>query len=64
MTGIVCFLIGTLVGTLIRDRKYESLYVAQQKRGDHWFSRYLAASRVMQEHDLYLPNEDSPDFYG
>jgi len=66
MTGAIAVFIlfsGFVLGTLLRDRKYEKLYIAQQKRGDYWFSRYLDASRVMENYGLYLSNEDPEDFY-
>lgn len=66
MTGTVAaliFLMGFVAATLMRDRRYERLYIAQRERGDYWFSRYMDASRVMEKHDLYLSNDDPPDFY-
>ena len=63
MLGLAAmFIFGFFVGIIVRDRKLEAMYQSQQARGDHWFSRYIAASRVMQDHHLYLPN-DTDDFY-
>ena len=64
MMLIFGFFMGLFAGVIIKDRAYERLYKSQQARGDYWFLRYIAASCIMQEHNLYLPNSSSnDDFY-
>ena len=60
--AIFGFLMGLFLGIIIKEKAYEQLNKSQQARGDHWFSRYMAASCIMQEHNLYLPN-NSNNFY-
>ena len=67
MSYLACFVVGYLISFMVytrcNDAKYERICVQQQKRGDHWFSRYLQACDELEKHRLYLSNDDPKNFY-
>jgi len=67
MLYVVCFIAGYLISfmiyTRVNDVREEHAYKMQQKRGDYWFTRYLQACDMLQQHNEYLPNEEPKSFY-
>ena len=67
MLYVACFIAGYLISFMIytrcNDAQYERMCISQQKRGDHWYTKYLQACSELEKCDRYLPTEDPKDFY-